>query len=306
MNMQSILRSPQTVAKELDISPATLRRWSDEFTDYLSVGAGSNKNRSHRRYTDSDVATLVVVKELMGNGMTYEHVRQMLNGHPTVAVKPEVSPEVPGRTEGSSTIAEVERIEPLDVEALDEDEEWALIASNGAEGQAIAFLTNTLSTLSDSQKSILNSQAANRELLGVLLQDNFNLKEENNRLRERILEVERDVAQNRQEEEWRREALRQELEAKISMTGQLATEALSTARTVETPEIKAIESKPGCLGTLFGGGGAQLVTVPQRRKAEGRSQQIRHVGPPPGVPQQHFSSPQQPAGSHPKPMFPPE
>ena len=42
-----------------------------------------------------------------------------------------------------------------------------------------------------------------------MLQDNFNLKEENNRLRERILEVERDVSQNRQEEEWRREALPQ-------------------------------------------------------------------------------------------------
>lgn len=306
MSVDSRLRSPQTVANELNISAATLRRWSDEFTDYLSAAAGGHKNRSHRRYTDSDVATLVVIKELMGNGMTYDHVRQTLNGHPNLPAEPEVAAGVPGNVQDSSTAAGVERIEPLDSGAPEEDEEWGLIASNGAEGQAIAFLTNTLSTLSDSQKSILNSQAANRELLGVLLQDNFNLKEENNRLRERILEVERDVAQNRQEEEWRREALRQELEAKISMASQVATEALSTARTVETPEIKAIENKPGCLGALFGSGGAQIITVPQRRKADGRSQPKRHVGPPPGLSRQHLSAPQRPAGSHPKPMFPPE
>ncbi len=300
MSIEYALRSPQAVAKELNIPPATLRRWSDEFTDFLSRGAGANKDRSHRRYTGSDVDTLGVIKELMSDGMTYDYVREKLNGNSTVTVEPDILQESPEDSEDYTDHPEVERIDNL-TEERDEDEEWALVASNGAESQAIAFLTNTLSTLSDSQKSILNSQAANRELLGVLLQDNFNLKEENNRLRERILDVERGVAQHRQEEEWRREALRQELETKIATASKLATDALSTAQAVEAPEIKAVENKPGCLGMLFGGGGTQIITVPPRRHEGRRAGQ--HPAPSPGT--QQPSPPQSPP-NYPKPMFPPE
>jgi DNA-binding transcriptional MerR regulator len=304
MSAQSVLRSPNDVAQELNISPATLRRWSQEFVGHLSQKADSDQNRSHRRYTNSDIATLHIIKELMSNGMTYEHVRQHLNGKTTVDVEPDdILQESSENAEDTSAASKVEKINNLDDEP-DNDEEWALVASDEPGSQAISFLTNTLTTLSDSQKSILNSQAANRELLGVLLQDNFNLKEENNRLRERILEVERDVAQNRQEEEWRREALRQELETKISATNQVAMDALATAQTVEPPEIKAVESKSGCLGMLFGSGSTQIVSVPKRRpKASARPQ---HVPPPGTVHSQPSSLPEQPAQNHPKPMFPPE
>ncbi len=177
-------------------------------------------------------------------------------------------------------------------------QERALIAANGAEAAAINFLTNTLATLSDSQKSIINSQAANRELLGVLIQDNFNLKEENNRLRERILEVERDLSQTRQEEEWRREALRQELDARIGAVQQLATQAMITAQTVEAPELKAVKSKSGCLGALFGGGDTQIVAIPRRRSREAAT---ASSAPPVPAP-----SPSQPSASYPRPTFPPE
>jgi len=140
--------------------------------------------------------------------------------------------------------------------------------------------------------------------MGVLLQDNFNLKEENNRLRERILEVERDVSQNRQEEEWRREALRQELETKLVAVNQLAMEAMSTARSVESPEIRAIDNKPGCLGMLFNRGSTQIVTVPRRRNS--KTSPGRRPGSPPNSMQQPASSSQQSSRSHPKPYFPPE
>lgn len=305
MNSQSVLRSPNDVAQELNISPATLRRWSREFSGYLSkladVADGAGDNRSPRRYTEHDVAMLHKIKDLMSNGMTYENVRRQLNGKTTVNINPDDILESTEDTKNESAPT-VERINHPDE---DDDEEWALIASDGPESQAIAFLTNTLTTLSDSQKSILNSQAANRELLGVLLQDNFNLKEENNRLRERILEVERSVAQSRQEEEWRREALRQELETKITATNQVAMNALTTAQTVEAPEIKAIENNPGCLGMLFGGGGTKIVTVPKQRKKPTTGQ-----APPPSMPgasqAQPASLPEQPPKNHPKPMFPPE
>jgi hypothetical protein len=113
--------------------------------------------------------------------------------------------------------------------------------------------------------------------------------------------VEREVVQNRQEEEWRREALRQELDAKITAATQLAAQAITTANSIEIPEIKAVENKSGCLGMFFGGGGTQFVTVP--RKA-------RPAASPPGLPS--LPPPAPPAdsrvggGSHPKPMFPPE
>ncbi len=289
MNEQSTYQPPQAVARELDVSPATLRRWSDEFADYLSRGADSAQGRSHRRYSDQDMATLTVIKELMNNGMTYEQVRQQLAHHQMRSTEPTAPLSADFEPEGD----------------FDNNEETALVAPNGAESPAIAFLTNTLMTLSDSQKSILNSQAANRELMGVLIQDNFNLKEENNRLRERILEIERNTAQARQEDEWRREALRQELDAKIMTAQQLAAQAINTANSIELPDIKAVNTKPGCLGALFGGGGTQILTMPRRRK---QAQEARLAGQPPlpasGPSQSSFSP--QPPPAHPKPTAPPE
>jgi DNA-binding transcriptional MerR regulator len=283
MNEQSIYKTPQAVARELDVSPATLRRWSDEFADYLSIGADSDQGRSHRRYSEQDFATLTIIKDLMNNGMTYEQVRQQLAQ----------------RLRASTPLS----THPLGEDDFDDNESNALVAANGAESPAIAFLTNTLMTLSDGQKSILNSQAANREIMGVLIQDNFNLKEENNNLRERILEVERNAARIHQEEEWRRDALRQEMDAKIALVQQLATQAISTASSIEMPDIKAVNTKPGCLGALFGAGGMKIISVPRRRR-EGL--QAQHAG----TPSMPVPSPGQPSvassPSHPKPTAPPE
>ena len=301
MSQQAAPRSAQVVAQELDISLASLRRWSDEFTDYLSRGAGVTKSRNHRRYSAADVETLTFIKELMSDGLTYEQVRQELNGRSVISVESDLIEKLEtGPNKGMGT-----RLEDSDeADDPDENDDTALITTaNGADSPAIAFLTNTLSTLADSQKSILNSQAANRELLGVLLQDNFNLKDENNRLRERILEVERDLAQNRQEEERRRETLRQELESKINAANQLAGEAMTVARSVErpVPEIKAIETKPGCLGMLFGRGGTQIITTSRRRKADGPG----HL--PGALPAQNSQhNPASQSREYPKPVFPPE
>ena len=308
-------QSPQGVAKQLDISPASLRRWSDEFTDFLSKGAGADKERSHRRYLESDVETLNEIKELMSNGMTYEQVRQQLTDDAVPSIEPDEISEVENDPDDDYVVLpHARRDEPSlnDDDDADDDnddtpptfeESLAVVASNGSESPALNFLTNTLTTLSDSQKSVLNSQAANRELMGVLLQDNFNLKEENNRLRERILEVERDVARSRQEDEWRREALRQELEAKISAANQLASEAIVTARSVEAPQIKAVETKPGCLGMLLGRGGTQIITAQPRKQQKPLSSPVAANGLTAGAAQQPVPATNQ---SHPKPSFPPE
>ena len=102
----------------------------------------------------------------------------------------------------------------------------------------MTFLADTLHNVADSQQAVLNSQAANRELLGVVLQDNFNLKEENTRLRERMLELERQIGQLRRDEESRRESLRAELEARMHAMQRMVS----------------LQSRSGCLSGLLGGG----------------------------------------------------
>jgi len=285
--------TPQNVAGDLDVSPATLRRWSQRFSDFLSadaVASATEEGRTHRRYTDDDLTTLRIVKELMNNGMTYEQVHQHLSAQFVVGEETEIPTEFP---------------DEVMAEAV---QETGLMVADGSESAAVAFLTNALTTLSESQQSILNSQAANRELMGVLIQDNFNLKEENNRLRERVLDVERNLAQARQENDWQRESVRQELDAKIASVQHLATEAIKVAHETPAPDIKAVKSKPGCLGALLGASGdVQIVTVPKARgkRADGRS--VAPVPPPSPYPypQQPPQEPSQPA-AHPKPMAPPE
>jgi DNA-binding transcriptional MerR regulator len=300
MSNQAPLQPPQAVTQSLDISAATLRRWSDEFADYLSPEANP-AGKGHRRYTAADIETLRSIKELMNQGLTYEQVWQQLSLREAVSGE-EV---VPGQFRLDEP--EIQRFKPavgrFDPVEANPDEERSLIASNGNESPAIAFLTNTLATLSDTQQSILNSQAANRELLGVLIQDNFNLKEENNRLRERILEIERSLAQLHRDEEWRREALRQELDAKISLAQQNAAEAIRTAQSIELPEIKAIKGKSGCLGALLGGSDTQIVAVPRKRKPETRP---ATTSAPAATRSQYGPAPGQAPPAHPKPTAPPE
>ncbi len=179
-------------------------------------------------------------------------------------------------------------------------EQHSLVVAAEAEPPVIAFLNNTIAALSESQKSVLNSQATNRELMGVVIQDNFNLKEENNQLRARILELERTMARAHQEEEQRREALRRELDGKIMMVQQLATEAMVAANSVEMPDIKTVNNKPGCLGALLGSG-TQIVTMPHHRKHDN---QEKTAG---GQTMSTLSTPATSAyPNHPKPMFPPE
>jgi len=203
-------RQPQEVASRLEISPSTLRRWSEEFSEFLSPEADSSEGKQHRRYSDEDLAALITVKGLMAEGLTYDQVRERLSEQPAGK-----KPDSPG------SMVTTDAALPL--------------------APAMTFLADTLHNVADSQQAVLNSQAANRELLGVVLQDNFNLKEENTRLRERMLELERQVAQLRRDEEARSESLRAEFEARVQ----------------DTQRLVMMQSRSGCLGGLLGGGGGR-------------------------------------------------
>ena len=206
MSDTSRYRQPQEVAARLEVSPSTLRRWSEEFTEFLSPDAHPSEGKQPRRYSDEDLATFITVKGLMADGLTYDQVRQRLN-----ELRASQKPDGPG------SVVAAEAALPL--------------------APAMTFLADTLHNVADSQQAVLNSQAANRELLGVVLQDNFNLKEENTRLRERMLELERQIAQVRRDEEARRESFRAELEARMQ----------------DMHRMVMLQSRSGCLSGLLGG-----------------------------------------------------
>ncbi len=60
---------------------------------------------------------------------------------------------------------------------------------------AARFMRDTMQAVTGNQQIILNSQQASRDMLGVMIQDNLNLKSENTSLRERMLELERELAE---------------------------------------------------------------------------------------------------------------
>ncbi|MDE3089216.1 MAG: hypothetical protein KGJ80_07510, partial [Chloroflexota bacterium] len=54
-------------------------------------------------------------------------------------------------------------------------------------------LTDTLRAMIENQQTIQHSLQVNRNLQGVIIQDNFNLKEENMKLRERMQKLEQEL-----------------------------------------------------------------------------------------------------------------
>lgn len=201
--MPAPMLRPADVAQRLNIPASTLRRWSYYFADYLPTHAqeaNGAATRSHRRYSEEDVRVLTEIKELLGRGLTYEEVGLHLAERPS-------DPERAGEAEVVEVVAET--IEPSDEEGRAETEdasetrERRAIVSQPDEADSRPELANliaeTLFSLSDSQQIILSGQQTSRQLLGVVLQDNFNLKEENSRLRERILEAERKLFELKRE-----------------------------------------------------------------------------------------------------------
>jgi DNA-binding transcriptional MerR regulator len=198
------LRQPGEVARQLDISTSTLRRWAKEFHPYLSKTAGKPDATgamagAHRRYTKDDVQVLSRVKALLDEGLTYDQVIHRL------------SREAPGRRE----------------EARQRDEAYSIVAPEpemeaGALGPSLVVVADALRNINENQQAVQNSLQVNRNLLGVLIQDNFNLKEENTKLRDRVLKLEQTMNQLRQE-----------------------TEAPPVTQT----QLKELQSRKGCLGT---------------------------------------------------------
>ena len=201
------LRIPSQVVARLDVSASTLRRWSKEFAPFLSQTAGypelsSDGGMSHRRYTDEDLETLITIKGLLAEGYSFRQVAK--------------------------------RLEAMRLDKDTQGDAYAVVAAEGEKlglAPAMSVLADTIHTVADGQQMLLQSQQASRDLLGVILQDNFNLKEENARLRERMLRLEREISEIKRKEDERRGTVEERL---LQL------------------ELEQLESRRGCLGQLFG------------------------------------------------------
>ena len=213
---------------ELEVPASTLRQWSEEFASFLSApdddslpapqGEGDT-----RFYSEEDLVVLATVKDLLAEGFTSEQVAEYLE-------------KARRSEEGSKAKREEESTEPYALMSLE--------SSETALGPVAGALSRALQTVAETQQTILNSQQANRDLLGVVIQDNFNLKEENARLRDRMLHLERELAELQRKEAERREAMEkrlQELERELT--------AAKASRLQGEGEEAA---RKGCLSALFG------------------------------------------------------
>jgi len=199
------------VAKHLDISPEMLRTWNRRFAPLLSPTAAGDAPR----YGAADIAVLRTVQTLLDEGYSDAEVQQNLTPR-------RIEPERP-----SASL-------PTVTTMLDDD------ASTASSTHALAVpsvLGDMLGAIAGSQQTVLNSQASMREMVSVVVQDNFNLKDENRKLRDRMLELERGLAEYQRREETRKERLEarmRALEGTVSALQQQMAQFVQMQRAAQT------------------------------------------------------------------------
>ncbi|MBI5650547.1 MAG: MerR family transcriptional regulator [Chloroflexi bacterium] len=165
----------QQAATELNVSASTLKRWTKDFAQFLSPAPTSSDGAS-RRFVEEDVIVLHRIKEQLSAGLSTEEV-----------------------------------VEQLFAEGRGETTAIALSPREGSQSAGFVVLTDTLRAMIENQQTIQNSLQVNRNLQGVIIQDNFNLKEENMKLRERMQKLEHDLSELRQRDSDYRLTLEQRL-----------------------------------------------------------------------------------------------
>ncbi len=176
--MTDAFKTAQQAATELGISPSTLKRWTRDFAPFLSPSSSVTGDGMGRRFTPEDVELLARIKEQLAGGLSTDEV-----------------------------------VEQMHAEGRGETAAMAMTTQEGGMSQSAGFLvlTDTLRAMLENQQTIQNSLQVNRNLQGVIIQDNFNLKEENMRLRERMQKLEQELADLRKRDSDHRLLLEQRL-----------------------------------------------------------------------------------------------
>lgn len=179
--------------RQLHTEPYLLRQWSRHYARFLSANAESD----HPRYSNGDIITLSVVQTLLIQGYSEGQIQQHLIARQSdLGSKPSFM---------------------IDPTAADSQ-----LAVGRNSGDSVPdSLQDVFGALADNQRAILSNQATVRDIVGVVVQDNFSLKEENRKLRERMLDLERTIAEYQRREELRKERLESRLRALEATTGGL-------------------------------------------------------------------------------------
>ena len=189
------------VARHLDISPDNLQRLRRRFAHYLTPEASG----AEPLFSSADVAAIVTIQKLLAQGYDDEQIDEHLT-----PMKLDVEP--------APTF-------PTGVQPYQNDHEGV-----SALPQVVG---DVLNTIVNSQQAVINGQTGLRDMMGVVVQDNFNLKDENRKLRDRMLEMERALAEYQRREETRKERMEgrmRALEATVAALQQQVSQLVQIQR----------------------------------------------------------------------------
>ena len=150
----------------------------------LAIILGPEASAADPLFSSADVAAIVTIQKLLAQGYDDEQIDEHLT--PTnLDVEP--TPHF-----------------PTDMQPYGNNESNNIGNSVSALPQVVG---DVLNTIVNSQQAVLNGQTSLRDMMGVVVQDNFNLKDENRKLRDRMLEMERALAEYQRREETRKERM---------------------------------------------------------------------------------------------------
>lgn len=173
------------VAAQLDVSPSTVRRWSDRFASWLSSEAGTpdlleSGRHAARSYSEADLVVLTTVQRLQQEGLEEAELESRLHEcfHSN------------GSNRDSGALARLRQ----------EEEGYLPPVPAAALTQAFHQLAET--------------QQAHHDLLNAVLNHALHLKDENERLRKRLRVTEEEMAQLK-ESDWNHRLALEERMAQI-------------------------------------------------------------------------------------------
>ena len=72
-------QAKQQAATELGVSPSTLKRWTKDFSPFLSPSSTVTGDGTGRRFTPEDVELLARIKEQLAGGLSTDEVVEQMN-----------------------------------------------------------------------------------------------------------------------------------------------------------------------------------------------------------------------------------
>ncbi len=181
------------VARHLDIPTESLQRLRRRFRHYLGPEASADEPH----FSSADVAAIVTIQKLLAQGYDDEQIDEHLT-----PMHLEVEADI-------DTLADL----PTNVQPYGHEHAGTVALPH--------VVGDVLNTIVNSQQAVLNGQTSLRDMMGVVVQDNFNLKDENRKLRDRMLEMERVLAEYQRREETRKERMEGRMRALEATVGAL-------------------------------------------------------------------------------------